>query len=499
MTAAQNKLVIEARNSWLADDHEAALDLFRNAYKAAPDDLRLAVECASYLGMRFEIDEATEILQHCERELTHNAAGLHHVGLAYERAFLPDQALRCFQHVVQGDPRHHPSWIKIAEWFDRRGMLDEAVDAIRQSPAQLPEVQLALARFHVRRGEHTAAEQLLTKLTVDGVADDIRIRAGYELAGIYDVAGEADLAIQAASSAKTLQKRHAMVHLKQAQELARLEASFVTTVEPAHYQRWSSEVTHPPVALLTGSPRSGTTLMARALGNHASVHLADEVNAYATYIHKEMLTGAVGSNAGDVLDAIPAARLVESRSRYQRWMHAAIGTQDLTGVLLDKNPSTTFLIPAFRRLLPQAAIIIAIRDPRDVVVSCFLQHFPLNPVSAMFTQLDLTVMRCRAELEAWLRLRDKLTQPWCEIRYEQLVAGDESVLSSALVAMGLDGQDDLLRFQSGLRTSAVRSPTYAQLFEPVHTKSVGRWQRYEEALRPFLSQLEPVCRRLGYA
>lgn len=238
--------------------------------------------------------------------------------------------------------------------------------------------------------------------------------------------------------------------------------------------------------------------MARALGHHPSVHLADEVNAYATYIHKEMLHGVESASAGDALDSIQQDLLASCQSRYQRWMYAAIGRTSGSGVLLDKNPSTTLLIPAFRRLFPKSVIIMAVRDPRDVVVSCFLQHFPLNPVSAMFTRLDLAVMRCRAEIEGWLRLRDKLTSPWCEIRYEDLASGNETALDPALAALELEGQGGLLNFQAGLRSDAVRSPTYAQLFEPVHNRRVGHWKYYQEQLQTHLSQLEPVCRLLGY-
>ena len=44
-------------------------------------------------------------------------------------------------------------------------------------------------------------------------------------------------------------------------------------------------------------------------------------------------------------------------------------------LLVDKNPSLTFLIPAFVRVFPETRFLVALRDPRDVCMSCFMQPF----------------------------------------------------------------------------------------------------------------------------
>ena len=187
MSSEANKLIAAARDKWLKDEFEEALTLFRNATTLAPNDMRLAVEFASYLGLRFEVEEATQILQRCEEALSDNSSALFQVGLAYERAFAPDRALRCFQQVVRKDPSHHLAWIKIAEWYDRRGLLDEAVEAIGHATAEVADVRLARAKLYRRQGEHAAARDILEQLSSQsGVADSIRILAWYELSGVYD-------------------------------------------------------------------------------------------------------------------------------------------------------------------------------------------------------------------------------------------------------------------------------------------------------------------------
>ena len=42
------------------------------------------------------------------------------------------------------------------------------------------------------------------------------------------------------------------------------------------------------------------------------------------------------------------------------------------------------------------------------------------------------------------------------------------------------------------------APTFSDVAKPVHTRAVGRWQHYAEALAPIQERLAPYCRALGY-
>jgi hypothetical protein len=42
------------------------------------------------------------------------------------------------------------------------------------------------------------------------------------------------------------------------------------------------------------------------------------------------------------------------------------------------------------------------------------------------------------------------------------------------------------------------APTYNDAAKPVHTRAVGRWQNYAEALAPVQQRLAPYCRAFGY-
>jgi len=44
-------------------------------------------------------------------------------------------------------------------------------------------------------------------------------------------------------------------------------------------------------------------------------------------------------------------------------------------LLVDKNPSPTARLPVWLRVFPELRVLIALRDPRDVVLSCYFQHY----------------------------------------------------------------------------------------------------------------------------
>ena len=44
----------------------------------------------------------------------------------------------------------------------------------------------------------------------------------------------------------------------------------------------------------------------------------------------------------------------------------------------------------------------------------------------------------------------------------------------------------------------VRSPTYADVTQPVYKRAVGRWRNYQKYLEPHLDKLEPFVKAFGY-
>jgi hypothetical protein len=165
---------------------------------------------------------------------------------------------------------------------------------------------------------------------------------------------------------------------------------------------------------------------------------------------------------------------------------------------LDKNPATNLLIPAMLCVLPELRILVALRDPRDVLVSCYFRYLPLNPVSVCFLTIERAAERYALDMRAWLKFRGMLRTPWAEIRYEDTVADLAATARRALDLLGLPWDDAVLGYQQRAAKKQVLSPTYEAVTKPIYTSAIGRWRNYEKQLAPVSATLEPFVREFGY-
>ena len=74
------------------------------------------------------------------------------------------------------------------------------------------------------------------------------------------------------------------------------------------------------------------------------------------------------------------------------------------------------------RVFPELKVIIALRDPRDVIISCFFLNIMLNATNVNFLSLERTAKHYADLMDVWLRLRELGGFDWIETRYEDVVA-----------------------------------------------------------------------------
>jgi hypothetical protein len=253
------------------------------------------------------------------------------------------------------------------------------------------------------------------------------------------------------------------------------------------------------IALLTGHPRSGTTLLEQVIDSHPDVVSAEETEIFYNEAYGPLLQGHLDDTAMYLaLSHARPDRLLQARQNYFRAMELSLGQPVAGRLLIDKNPSYTFLIPAFVRIFPETKFLIALRDPRDVVLSCFMQNIPLNQVGAAYLSLGSAAEEYAALMQTWQAIKPRLRNPWLEVRYEDMVADLESVARKTLDFLGVAWDARVLGFDEHARQKMVRSPTYADVTQPVYKRAVGRWRNYQKYLEPHLKKLEPFVKAFGY-
>jgi hypothetical protein len=239
--------------------------------------------------------------------------------------------------------------------------------------------------------------------------------------------------------------------------------------------------------------------MEQVLDSHTGLVSSDEREVFARDIFPAMwLTPSTRLPTAEVLGLVSPERLVLLRQRYLTYLEAGLNQSIGDRVHLDKNPTLTVVLPGFLRLFPESRLLIALRDPRDVVISCFMQYLPLNANSIYFLTLERAAQRYANDLGLWRKLRDKVASPWLEVRYEDTVGNLEKEARRALEFLGLQWEPGVLHYRERIKEKAVASPTYEAVSQPLYTRAIGRWKHYEQFLKPCLPLLQPAIEAFGY-
>ena len=276
----------------------------------------------------------------------------------------------------------------------------------------------------------------------------------------------------------------------------RLRAYFSGLPDSGWHKTQDTAAARGPVrthVFLVGFPRSGTTLAESALAAHPNVAVMDEREALAAAV-AEYLVDETGPAR---LAGAPLEDLETHRARY--WENVrSFGVDADAKVFVDKYPLNTTKLPLIARLFPQARILFAWRDPRDVVFSCFRRSFALNP--AMFEFLDLR--RAALFYDAVMALASDydrvLDQAIYALRYESLVTDFDGEMSRVCAFLDLPFDDRIRDFAALAQSRAIRTPSGAQVSRGLYSHGRDQWRNYAQALEPVMPILAPWAERLGY-
>ncbi|MEQ1493711.1 MAG: sulfotransferase [Terricaulis sp.] len=243
-----------------------------------------------------------------------------------------------------------------------------------------------------------------------------------------------------------------------------------------------------PVFLI-GFPRSGTTLLDQILSSHSGIVCLEESEHFS-----EALGDVISDPARAFApDALTDDEIVRIRGSYWR----RVGDHGAP-IVVDKYPLNIVVLPLIKRVFPNAKIIFALRDPRDVVLSCFQQRFTINAAMAQFLELGRAGAYYDEVMALFERCRERFDLDLHQVRYEDLVANLETAARELCAFLGVSFETAMLNYRETALKRDIATPSARQVIEPLYNRSIGRWRRYEEELKPVLPVLAPWAERYGY-
>ena len=421
----------------------------------------------------------------------------------------------------------HRGLLQFLGQSNRPEALAEALDRARRVLGE----EHALVRLHEgfmadAEGKLEQARACLEGIVIDGAGDgasaeedlgslhDERLRRA-RLVRLCDQLDDADAAMEHARAANQLAQ-------KMARRRGVRKETFLGFVEnrrryftPENVRQWRTETrdaaprpeepgpggAEQPVFII-GFPRSGTTLLDSLLRGHPDLEVFEETDAVSSLVNRLAGPADEGLSRLARLSEQEAAALralyFEGLARRRAAQNAP--EQSRPGATpVDRFALNIIYLGELCRVFPQARFILALRDPADCVLSCFMQTFYETSANASFHTLEDGARLYDSVFSLWRQQAEALKPNLIQVKYESLIDDPEQACRPVLDFIGATWRPELLDHQRAARERAfISTPSYNQVILPLYSQAKGRWRRYSKELAPVLPILEPWRRYFGY-
>lgn len=464
-----------------------------------------------------------------------------------------DEALRCYLQVLQLNPRHAETHNNIANTYLRLGQRELAIthyktaqeinpsyaDAfgnlgnayleLNRLEDSIEQNRLAIARNGSRFGsynnlgvayqalgqfdEATSAFERALELSPNDASvhlnlanmekfapDDRRLPGLRRLIDRIDTLDDEKKISAHFAMGKALsdlkQYDEAFAHLKQANALKRPTIDYDEGQRLAMFKNieerfspdlfkaksGSGDASWSPI-FIVGMPRSGTTLLEQVLASHSSVFGAGELETFKEAINDCVESQRIPPAYPNLVELLSPDHILRIGQSYTTQVRAL--APDAPHIV-DKMPINFMFVGLIHLALPNARIINIRRDPLDTCVSCYSLLFTgTQPFAYDLAELGRYHRGYEQVMEHW----HKVLPPGVlmDVQYEDLIADLEGVSRRVLTHCGLAWEDACRDFHDTKRT--VRTASTMQVREPLYSRSIGSWRRYEKHLGPLIEAL----------
>jgi hypothetical protein len=234
---------------------------------------------------------------------------------------------------------------------------------------------------------------------------------------------------------------------------------------------------------IVGMPRSGSTLCEQIIGAHPKAYAAGELSVLPDLVRDLLKRMKLLTFDSQCLDKL-------NRNLIDRTAKAYL--KDVTSLrpgaerVVDKMLYNYEHLWLINLMFPSARVIHMKRDPLDNCLSCYTQLLPPfnHPYLSSFENLAFVYREYERLMEHWSRALDL---PILEVQYESLVSDQERTSRQIIEFCGLPWHHRCLQFHK--HGDVARTASYDQVRRPMYGSSVGRAERFGEALTPLREAL----------
>ncbi|MGH6878406.1 MAG: sulfotransferase, partial [Rhizomicrobium sp.] len=483
-----------ARARWFEQRqcHAEALNELRNAFALAPRDPDLLDAIGLTLIRLNRFAKAIAAFDAAIRIAPARAQTHYHKGCAHSAAGELAAALRSHERAIALQPAHADALAALAASAARGGETAKArlfaERALRAVPTHAT-AAIALSMCDLLNLEFVRAETRLDALLLETHTDEqTRALALGLLGDALDGQDRREAAFEAYAAKndilRNLYKERFEGELRPLNRVQRLIAAVAETGMAQSAEAAPAPSPARQHIFLLGFMRSGTTLLEQVLASRSDVESLEERETFASL--SAALPGGAASDEirwrGDELD--------HARETY--WQRVrGFGARPEGKFFVDKQPFNTLNLPLIATLFPSAKVVFLVRDPRDVILSCFRRHIEVRPVTFELLTLAGAARFYDSVMRVAEICRSRLPLDVLECRYEDIVSDFENRVPAICRFLGMEWNEAMRDFDNSARSRTIRSASSNQVRRGLYPEGVGQWRRYEKQLSTILPLLQP--------
>jgi tetratricopeptide (TPR) repeat protein len=223
----------------------------------------------------------------------------------------------------------------------------------------------------------------------------------------------------------------------------------------------------PSPIFVLGQPRTGTTLVERIISSHSQVHSAGELQQFGLAVRR---LGNYRNPKRFSEELFTLAQQLEPAKVGGLYLQTTRKMRGTTPHFVDKLPQNYFYIPLILKALPNASF-------KQLFADAYLHSYDQGETARHHA-------RYRHLMSVW---RERFPGRFFDISYEDTARDLEPNARALIDYLELPWEDNCLDFHQ--QEGAVSTASAVQVREPVHTRSIGRWRRYESQLQPMVDAL----------
>lgn len=466
-----------------------AARMLRNAVNLAPDFFGARMDLARALIEIEELDDCEGILQEAIRqkpELPHPYSLL---GNLYTKQGRFDEAVEVYKVALGKQPNHGPSLAAMGHALKTIGRQEESIDTYRDCITRHPEfgeAYWALANLKTFRFSDDEVATMERFVDDEKLPDETRVNFNYSLGKSYEDQGNFDLAFARYDRGNQLRRPHENYDPVQTEMV---HDQIIETITPEFLEaNREFGCPAPDPIFIVGLPRSGSTLIEQILASHSQVDGTLELPDLPRIIKAMNEQRPQGDGYPQALRHY-GPELAKLGEQYLEWTERhRKGAPRFT----DKMPNNFASIGLIAAILPNAKVVNARRHPLDSCMGCYKQLFYKGQSFTYdLVELGEYYLEYQRMMDYWYELVPHMV---LDMQYEEMVSDQENQTRRLIEHCDLPWEDGVLRFYETDR--AVITASSEQVRQPIYSKSVNSWRRFESQLEPLIEVLEPLLRKL---